>query len=198
MRNSPEPNRQDTTVPELVSRSLEGDLSAFRVLMESHQQYAYAVAFGFLRDEDHAKDVVQQAFIRVWNNLGRYRRDMKFTTWLYKIVINLCYDKTKMESRRKKIFGYFGGLLGGNDLADSGDLEEQVETADLREHILREAKKLPPKEYLVFHLRDVQDFSIEEVAGIVGISVGAVKSNLCYARRRIRVAISSMLESEPL
>ena len=198
MRNSPEANRQGATVPELVSRSLEGDLSAFRTLMESHQQYAYAVAFGFLRDEDHAKDVVQQAFIRVWNNLGRYRMDMKFTTWLYKIVINLCYDKTKMESRRKKIFGHIGGLFGSNDFADGDDLQEQVETADLREHVLREAKKLSPKEYLVFHLRDVQDFSIEEVAETVGISVGSVKTNLCHARRRIRMAVSSMLESESI
>jgi RNA polymerase sigma-70 factor (ECF subfamily) len=196
MTNRSDTGQENTTAHELVLRSLEGDLSAFRSLMESHQHFAYAVAVRLLQDEDNAKDVVQEAFIRVWNNLGRYRPEVKFTTWLYKIVIHLCYDKMKMDSRRKNIFEYIGGFLTGEDLARGGDPLQEIENSDLQTHILAEAKKLPRKEYLVFHLRDVQDFSIQEIAEIVGISAGSVKTNLCYARRRIRTAVMQLQKSD--
>ena len=188
--------QRNTTAHELVKKSLEGDLTAFRLLMESQQQYAFALAFRLLHDEENAKDVVQDAFIRVWNNLAKYRPEVKFTTWLYKIVVNLCYDKMKMESRRNNAFGYLTRLLTGSDIADSRDLQQEVENIDLSDYILSAAQKLPPMENLVFHLRDVQDFSIEEVAEIAGISIGSVKTNLCYARKRIRIAVTKMQESE--
>jgi RNA polymerase sigma-70 factor (ECF subfamily) len=196
MNKPSESEQKHQLIQELVERSLNGDLSAFRLLMESQQRYAYAVAFPLLRDEENTKDVVQEAFIRVWNNLGAYKSDVKFTTWLYKIVINLCYDRMKMDSRRKNIFGYIGDLLGRNDFSPGKSLLEEIERNDLCKQVLSEAKKLPPKEQLVFHLRDVQDFSIEEIAEMAGISVASVKTNLCYARKKIRVAVSRMQESE--
>ena len=180
---------QQEPLADLISRCREGDLAAFRLLMESQQRYAYAVAFRLLHDTDNAQDVVQEAFIRVWNNLGRYRPEVKFTTWLYKIVINLCYDRMKMESRRKRWLGYFGGTREQEEGVHGRDLATDIENADLRTHILREAKSLPPRQRLVFHLRDIQDFSLEEIAERAGMSIGTVKTNLCYARRKIREAV---------
>ncbi len=175
---------------ELISRSRGGDLQAFRLLMESHQRYAYALAVRLLHDKENAEDVVQEAFIRVWTNLHSYRRDVKFTTWLYKIVINLCYDRMKTESRRKRWLRYFGGLAGTDEVAGGTDLDEAIGNADMREKILTEAKNLPPRQRMVFHLRDVQDFSLQEIAEMAGMSVNSVKTNLCYARRRIRQAVT--------
>lgn len=194
--NSPASEEKNTPTDELVGRSLKGDHAAFRALMESQQQYAYALAFRLLHDADDAKDVVQDSFIRVWNNLASYRPEFKFTTWLYKIVVNLCYDRMKMESRRSNVFGYIAGLITAADVADKRDVHKDVENLDLREHILSTAKKLPPMERLVFHLRDIQDLSIDEIANIAGISVGSVKTNLCYARKRIRLALINIQESE--
>ena len=188
-------SEQDSAA-ELISRSVGGDLPAFRLLMESHQQYAYAVAFRLLHDTENTKDVVQEAFIRVWNNLHAYRREVKFTTWLYKIVINLCYDRMKMESRRKRWLGYFGGLTAGDEVAQGPDLDEEIGNADLRRSILLEAKKLPPRQQLVFRLRDVQDFSLEEIAEMADMSISSAKTNLCYARRRIRIAVMHMRGGE--
>ena len=114
MQKPSESDQEENPAAELISRSRRGDLSAFRLLMESQQRYAYAVAYRLLHDTENAKDVVQEAFIRVWNNLDKYRQEVKFTTWLYKIVINLCYDKMKMESRRKRWLKLFGGGRLGN------------------------------------------------------------------------------------
>jgi len=198
MRNLTKSEQQKPNLPELVQKSLDGDVSAFGSLMDSQKQYAYAVAYRLLHDEENSKDVVQEAFIRVWNNLRKYRKEIKFTTWLYKIVVNLCYDKIKMNSRQRNIFGYTGNIFGNNDVADSRDFHSDVEKSDLCDHVISESKNLPPKEYLVFHLRDVLDFSIEEIAEMVGMSTGSVKTNLCYARRRIRIAVNRLQESEQI
>lgn len=196
MKDPAESEKENKAAQQLIVRSLEGDLSAFRLLMESQQRYAYAVALPLLRNEENAREVVQEAFVRVWNNLARYRREVKFTTWLYKIVVNLCYDKMKMESRRKNIFGSIGALINGSNVAGSQDVHGQIEKADLCDRILSEAEKLPPKERLVFHLRDVQDFSLQEIAEIAGVSIASVKTNLCYARRRLRTALALIQERE--
>ena len=192
--SAPEP--KSISADELVRKSLEGDLGSFRLLMESHEHYCFVLALRLLHDEDDVKDIVQDAFIRVWNNLAAYRPEVKFTTWLYKIVVNLCYDKMKMERRRKNVFGYLVGVISPGDVPDSRDLQTEIEHTDLRDHILAAARRLPPMENLVFHLRDVQDFSIQEIAEIAGISIGSVKTNLCYARKRLRIAVTKMQESE--
>jgi RNA polymerase sigma-70 factor (ECF subfamily) len=101
-----------------------------------------------------------------------------------------------MESRQKKIFGRFGDDPHTTDIADTRSLHDAIEANDLTEHILSESKNLPPKEYLVFCLRDIQDFSIEEIAEVAGMSIGSVKTNLCYARRRVRNAINRLQENE--
>jgi RNA polymerase sigma-70 factor, ECF subfamily len=160
--------------------------------MEAHQHYAFALAIRILHDEEDAKDVVQDAFVRVWNNLGKYRKEVKFTTWLYKIVVNLCFDRIKLNSRRNGLFDRLTGLFVRNDLPDGGDLEKEIEMIDLRDSVLSAARELPPMENLVFHLRDIQDFSVAEVAEIAGISVGSVKTNLCLARKRLRIAIMKL------
>ena len=92
-----------------------------------------------------------------------------------------------------------GARVGGGrdeDIPDGNDLQQAAENVDLSERILSAAKKLPPVQNLVFHLRDVQDFSIEEISEIAGISAGSVKTNLCYARKRLRIAMIHMQEGE--
>ncbi len=190
MKTSPESDTQRTD--ELIRKIQGGDLSAFRGLMEAYQQFAYAVAFRLLRDEDDAKDAVSEAFVRVWKHLRTYRPEVKFTTWVYKIVINLCYDKMKMESRRSNALAL---LFGSGDVSGGNDVQSDIENADLCDHVLREAQSLPPKERLVFHLRDVEDLSIAEIAELAGMSVASVKTNLCYARRRIRLALARIQEA---
>ena len=85
---------------EIIERSRRGEREAFRVLVEHHQSYAFALAFRLVCDEDAAKDIVQESFIRVWKHLSEYRPTVKFTTWLYRIVVNLSYDRLKTDRRR--------------------------------------------------------------------------------------------------
>jgi RNA polymerase sigma-70 factor (ECF subfamily) len=176
----------------LIARSIGGDRNAFRRLVESHERYAHAIAYRLLHDDEDARDVVQEAFIRVWKHLGGYRPEIKFTTWLYKLVVNLCYDTMKAQKRKNAAFGLTRSDDGYVDVADPAGLERQIEQSDICERVLMEARKLPPLERLIFHLRDIENCSVEEAAGIAGVSVASVKTNLCYARKRLRIAIRNM------
>ena len=177
---------------ELLTRAARGDREGFRLLVEMHQPYAYALAFRLLRDPDRAADVVQESFIKVWKNLERYRPEGRFTTWLYRIVVNLCYDAMRRERVRRRFFGDLDPASAAADPPDPAGLQQHVEARDLAARVLRMAHVLPPKQRLVFTLRDVQEMDLEEIAHTTGMSVGAVKTNLSHARKRIRESLEKL------
>ena len=88
---------------ELIERAKMGNVNAFTSIVNMHQHYAYAVAFKILCDEENSKDVVQESFIRIWKHIADYNQKSKFTTWMYKIVVNLCYDKLRRIKRQNHI-----------------------------------------------------------------------------------------------
>jgi RNA polymerase sigma-70 factor (ECF subfamily) len=184
--------RSDQTTQQLVLRSKAGDLAAFDQLIRGCQSYAYSIAVRLLCDEDEAEDVVQQSFIRVWKHIGRFDQRRKFTTWLYKIVTNLCLDRLKATRRRSEVFS----PLDLNNDVDAVADEQSLDQIQTNEEMIRLVKaltgRLPAKQKLVFVLRDLEDLPMDEVSEITGLSVGSIKTNLHYARRTIR----SLMERE--
>lgn len=170
----------------VIERSRRGENGAFRLLVERYQGYAYALAFRLVCDEEAAKDVVQESFIRVWKHLPEYRPTMKFTTWMYRIVVNLSYDRLKTDRRRNRLMRNEREAEGYAEVADPASTEQQITNHDLAERITFLAAGLPVTQRLVFTLRDLNDLSVQETADILAISGESVKANLCYARRAIR------------
>ncbi len=175
-------------VQDMIKNSQKGDLAAFQNLVEQFQEYIFILAVRLLGNEEDARDAVQETFIRAWKHIGRFHFGNKFTTWLYRIVTNLCYDRLKAQKRRNLVFDYHRDddqerLLQS---ADDFDLEEVSIKKDLVDKIIAFAQELTPKQRLVFVLRDLQDASVDEVAHITGMSSGSIKTNLYYARRFIR------------
>jgi RNA polymerase sigma factor, sigma-70 family len=168
---------------------MNGDSTAFRAVMEEYQSYAFAVAFRFLSDEEDAKDVVQDSFISVWKNFPRYNTAIKFTTWLYSIVTNRCYDK--LRSRRTRNTTADPSLLAS--LVSDQNPEREYTNAELSRLIETLTEKLPSKQKMIFVLRDLQGLSIAEVCGVLQISEASVKTNLVYARRHLREILKPYL-----
>lgn len=169
----------------LIREAQRGDLNAFETVLKNYQYYAYKVAFRVLTNDDDAKDVVQECFIRIWKNLGGYNAKVKFTTWMYKIVINLCYDKL----RRRKT-EYERNEVLDEQFIGSGDNPEQLlsnkEQAEIIKHI---SDGLPEKQRMVFVLRDLEELTTDEVSQIMEMSVESVKANLSIARKTIRAKL---------
>lgn len=170
---------------DLIRQSIQGDLSAFRTLVERHQHYVYSLAYRSVPHREDAEDIVQDTFIKVWLNLRVFDFRGKFTTWVYRIVANLCIDRLRSVKRFSSATAASEEI---NPLWVNGqDAMKKLEEKDLAEHIKMLADHLSPKQRMVFILRDLQDLSIEEVSQVMQISEGSVKTNLYYARNAIRL-----------
>ena len=158
---------------------------AFRRLVEQHQSYAFALAFRLLGDGEEARDATQESFLRVWLHLREFKPGFRFTTWLYRIVVNISYDTLRSRKRRLRVMENSTEREVAEP-ASGQDPETMTVNRDLAGHIRRLAGGLPPRQHMVFVLRDLQDQSIEEVGKILGMPAGSVKTNLSYARKWIR------------
>lgn len=177
---------QDKTY-ELIVQSKEGDMQAFRQLMEQYQQYAYQLAYRILHCQEDARDTVQETFIRVWQHLSRFNMKKKFTTWLYRIVVNRSMDKLRQRKRRSEVT-----IKNGNDSVFTDPQHNPEDCYMNKEAIdtIRQAMDhLPLKQRLVFILRDLQCLSVKEAAKVLKCTHQSVKSNLYYARLNMRKII---------
>ncbi len=169
----------------ILNASRKGDSAAFRKLVEYFQPYVFSLALRFLCNEEDAKDVTQESFVRVWKHVKKYNSKSKFTTWLYKIVSNLCFDRLKTNARRQNVFSQ-SALSMIQEKTDDSNLEQDTVNSELIETIKNLARELTPRQRMVFVLSELQELDIEEIAKILSISTGSAKSNLYYARKNIR------------
>ncbi len=169
------------TIHELIASSRLKDEKAFRIVVESHQYMVYRLAFRLLCNEEDARDAVQETFLRVWLNIAHYDMNRTFSTWVYAIAANHCYDRLKT--------GHHSIHLCSLELAEdtaTDEMEHQMDNADLGARIARLTKRLPPKQKWVFTLCDLEGLSVEETAAITGLSAAKIKSNLYHARQAMR------------
>ncbi|MBS1557978.1 MAG: RNA polymerase sigma factor [Bacteroidetes bacterium] len=164
---------------DLIRKSQQGDGTAFRLLVESHQALAYSIAFRFTREEQESEDIVQEAFVKIWKNLSKYNTEFRFKTWLARIVTNQCLDYLK--SARKKSMSK---ILISEEMAISHELK--MESEELKTIVYKLADQLTEKQKAVFILRDLEMLEPEEVCSTLQMSDGNMKSNLYYARLKIK------------
>jgi len=174
----------------LIAQCRDGDMQAFRTLVRENQSYAFGLALRMLHNEQDAEDVVQEAFIRVWKHLSDFNPQNRFTTWLYSIVSNLCLDRLRSEKRWRKFVTRQDSSHESEQLPGIQRPEDIQSNRELVGIIRQLTERLPPKQRLVFTLRDFEECSVAETSEITGLSVGAVKTNLYHARRQIRQILS--------
>jgi RNA polymerase sigma-70 factor, ECF subfamily len=171
------------TEAEMIKKARDGDTDAFRWLVEKHQAFAFALSLRFVGVKDEAEDIVQEAFVRLWRNLERYREGIKVKTWLYTIVTNLCLDFLK--SRRGREIHRRVSLENQFLLTDHVDPESLAMGQEFKEAVGVLLHKLTSKQRAVFVLRDLEELGMNEISRILAMSPGSVKSNLYYARLNV-------------
>lgn len=178
----------------LVRRAREGDYNAFEQLFERHRALVYRFAYQMTSRRDDAEDVVQEAFVRAYQNLHRYRDEAKFTTWLLRIVTNLCTDQARMSQRRTALEQQ--EAMGALDWMTIGEQYDPVQNLedDRRKVALRKAlNALPVHHRSVIVLRDIEEREYPEIASILNCTVGGAKLRVLRARRALRDRIAPLL-----
>ena len=173
---------------EIVGKARNGDVEAFRRIVERNQAFVYRVAYRFVNNVAEAEDITQECFIRLWKNLHRYRPEIKLTTWLYKIVTNLCLDFSK--SRQTRVSRNMVALDDYDGMGQVDASDQPLIDAELRIAIEAVVNVLAPKQKAVFVLRDIEQVEMPEIAEILAMDAGQVKSNLYYARKKVSEMIT--------
>lgn len=169
---------------ELVRRATAGERDAFDEMVRRTHRDAYGLALRLTSDEEDARDVVQDAYLRAYRGLDRFRGDAKFSTWLYRIVAN-CASTTTGRRRRHR----HEEMPDEAQMADArpdNDPAVQATVGDLRSRLDDAIRELPPRLRSVVVLRDVYDLPHDAIAEELDISVSAAKVRLHRARRRLR------------
>jgi RNA polymerase sigma-70 factor (ECF subfamily) len=170
---------------ELIAAARGGDRKAFEELVRQTYLDTYNLALRLTGNEEDARDVVQEAYLRAWKAMKRFRGDAAFSTWLYRITANSSY--TLMTKRRRdRVEPLDESAVEIADTRPGGDPQQAAELAGLQEELTEAVAALPPKLRAVVVLRDVYDLSHEDIADELGISVPAAKVRLHRARKQLR------------
>lgn len=179
----------------LIERAKRGDTQAFRELVERHQRRALTLAMALVRDEQDAREVVQEAFLRVHRGLDRFQGSSSFFTWLYRIVTNLSIDLMRRPSRRETEVDAY--LDSADELEipflsriDGADPFDAVRRKEIARRIERGLEELPPYHRGVIVMREVHGMSYEEMADAMGVSKGTIMSRLFHARQKLQRALA--------
>jgi RNA polymerase sigma-70 factor (ECF subfamily) len=167
---------------DLLQRARRGDAAAFADLCVPHQRRAFNLALRLCGSRELAADLCQEALLRAYTSLGRFRGDSAFGTWLLRIVHNLCIDAMRRRDRRPQ------SSLEEEPVPPTGgdDPEEELLRQERRRLLLAALRRLSPEFRAAVVLRDVQGLSYDEAAAVAGVPVGTFKSRLHRARAELR------------
>jgi RNA polymerase sigma-70 factor (ECF subfamily) len=174
---------------ELVRRAQAGDKEAFEELVRRHQHRVFAVAGGILRRREDVEDVAQQVFVKAYFSLKRFDQRAAFSTWLYKITVNECWDLLRKKKVRPLVYESDlseeqAGQFSAAERLDSGaqDVSDKLEAQQQVENLLQ---GLEERDRMMLILKEVEGFAIDEIAEILNLNANTVKVRLFRARRRI-------------
>ena len=174
---------------DIISRCQQGDKEAFRWVVQTHQRMIFSLALKMLCDEEEAKDMVQETFIRVWQRIRNYDPKKTFSTWIYTIASRLCLDRLKRTSR---VVALPDDHLTLRHFADDSDSLQALENKEWVSIVRTIAEGLSDKQRLVFTFCQLEGLPSAEVEQITGLDAKQVKSNLYVARQTIRKRLNDL------
>jgi RNA polymerase sigma-70 factor (ECF subfamily) len=178
------------TEADLVYQAQRGDSEAFAALVALHERFVYNLALRSLGNPDEAADAAQDAFVHAWTGLPEFRGESQFRTWLYRIVINLCLNRSPRLRRELEALTHDElPELPAPDTAHA-----KVERRELYAHIHREVERLPEQYRLLVSLRYQHDLSYNEIASLLNLPLGTVKTGLFRAKERLRESLTAYEE----
>ena len=172
----------------LIAEVLGGDHEAFAQLVEVYEDKVYNLCLRMCSDREDARDLAQEAFLKAWRGLRFYKQEAAFSTWLYRLTSNVCIDYLRQKKRRSAVSFVTADEEGVQlDIPDPTPTpEQQVMDEQTKEQVANAMSQLEEEFRLVLTLRVVEELSYDEIAEIMELKVGTVKSRLARAREKLR------------
>jgi len=185
----------------LVQRAQAGDRDALSALIQSQQTYVYSIAMSLMHNPADASDMTQEAFVRLLRSLGTYRGETKFTTWLYRLVTNICLDGLRRRGRPVDSLDEPASTQAGDETTSAGDRladndrwthpEEEVELRESASEVRAALDQLPAAQRLALTLHYFQEMRYEDIADTMGLPLNTVKSHIRRGQERLAIVLSN-------
>jgi RNA polymerase sigma-70 factor (ECF subfamily) len=170
----------------LVQRYLRGEMAAFEELMQAHEDRVFAVCLRLLRNREAALDATQETFVTVFRKADRFAGKSAFSTWLYRVAVNTCYDQARRNRRHAT-----EPLPEGRDPSDLA-ADDQYRSVELRPDLEAALAALPEEFRAAVVLADVEGLALQVVAEALGVPVGTVKSRVFRGRRLLAASLGNL------
>ena len=177
---------------ELIEGLAGGDLAAFREFVECYKKKVYYLALDMVRDPTDAEDISQEVFLKVFRSFATFKKDAKLSSWLYRVTYNACIDHLRKKALTPRAVGEEVLTAGARDPSDvlfssaSPDPDRSAEAEMLQRKIAGALERVSPQEKAVFLLRHYNDLMLRDIAVVLDISIGSVKSYLFRAVRKLQ------------
>jgi RNA polymerase sigma-70 factor (ECF subfamily) len=181
---------------DLMLRYQQGEVRAFEILLERHRKPVFNFILRFVQNKELAEDLLQEAFLRVIRSAAKYKRQAKFTTWLYTIARNLCVDQSRRAKHRKaqsldaslstsEGSGTLLDVVAGNDMPSDRTLVSQ----EIHKKLHAALAELSEEQREVFLMREFLDMPFKQISDVVGVPENTVKSRMRYALQKLRMEL---------
>lgn len=174
----------------IIKKAQAGSESDFEALILGCQGRAYSIAYRYLNNQEDAMDALQETFIKAYRSLGTFKGNSSFQTWIYRIVVNTCYDMLRKKKSRIQADSLYKNDGGDEYMIEVPDVDKGPEDIIIAEEeragIFECLERLHIDQKEIIVLRDVEGFSYEEIAEILSLTMGTVKSRISRARLRLR------------
>jgi RNA polymerase sigma-70 factor (ECF subfamily) len=173
----------------LVEACQRGEREAFRALFEKHKDKVYSIALRYGGDADIAMDIAQETFLKLFSSIRSFRGDSSFESWLYRLVVNSCFDQKRRARRMMPLIDEFLEALR----APGESVLDEVVRAERGSRVRSVVASLPPEQRMVIVLRYTQGLSYEEIAAILGCSTGTIASRLNRVHKVLERRLSRLV-----
>jgi RNA polymerase sigma-70 factor, ECF subfamily len=178
----------------LIARTLAGETEAFSILVRRWERPIYSLTLRMLGRDEDARDACQEAFLAAFRNLGKFRGDAKFSSWMYRIALNACH--TRLRSSNGTSYSLDAEDEHGRrlDVADTetASVPEQMHRAERSQLVRRALQALPPEMRQVIVMKEYEEMTFAEIAEVLGIPVSTVKSRLYTGLQQMRLRLQHL------
>jgi len=179
---------------DLIAKVLDGDTNAFSVLVNRYKDLVFSLALKMLKNREEAEEISQDAFIKVYKSLHKFKGDSKFSTWIYKVVYNSCLDRIKQYKKNYALVPI--DEFNENQVKTLDNAFDALVSQDRKNAIQACLNKLPSEDSFLLTLYYFEEQSLEEISKIVGLTANNVKVKLFRSRKKLATILKQQLEPE--